>query len=111
MSTINMKQGDRLPALRVALLDANGTAIDVTSATVTFRMRDARTKALKVAAGTCTKPNGGADGVVQYAWAAGDTDTVGAYEGEFACSFAGPLVQTVPTNGYVTLVVVDSLGV
>lgn len=111
MSTVFMKQGDRLPALRVQLLDANGAAIDVTSATVTFRMRDTRTKALKVTAGACTKPNGGADGVVQYAWGATDTDTVAAYEGEFACVFSGPLTQTVPTNGYVTVQVVDSLGV
>jgi hypothetical protein len=108
MSTVYLKQGDRLPALRVQLLDANGAALDVTSATVTFRMRDARTKALKVAAGSTTKPNGGADGVVQYAWATGDTDIVGSFEAEFACAFSG-LVQTVPTNSYVTVVVVDSL--
>lgn len=111
MSTVFMKQGDRLPALRIKLLDANGAAIDVTNATVTFRMRDTRTKVLKVASGACTKPNGGADGEVQYAWGATDTDTVASYEGEFACSFPGPLVQTVPTNGYVIVQVVDSLGV
>lgn len=109
MSTVYMKQGDRLPALRMQLVDASGAPIDLTGAAVMFRMRPSGGGALKVnAAATIVDA---ATGTVQYSWAAGDTDTVGGYTAEWACAFAGPATLTVPTNGYVTVQVVDALGV
>ncbi len=53
---------------------------------------------------------GVAAGYVQYAWGAGDTGAVGGYVAEWVCDFSG-LALTVPTNGYVTVQVVDALGV
>jgi hypothetical protein len=107
MSTVYMKQGDRLPALQMQLLDAAGAPLDLTGASVTFRMRPSSGGALKVnAAATVVDAT---TGTVRYSWAAGDTDTVGGFVAEWACSYSGA-VQTAPTVGYVTVQVVDALG-
>ncbi len=107
MTTTYMKQGDRLPALRMQLTDSSGAPLDLTGASVTFRMRSTGGSLKVNAAATIVDA---ATGVVQYAWAAADTDTVGGYQAEWACTFAGS-TQTVPTRDYVTVVVVDALGV
>lgn len=107
MSTFYIKKGDRLPLLEVQLLDSEQQPIDLTTATVTFRMKARGGTSLK-ASGTCTQPNGGADGVVRFAWGASDTDTAGTYNAEFSCNFSNSL-QTVPSSGYVTIVVEDIL--
>lgn len=109
MTTVFMKEGDRLPALRMQLLDSTGAPIDLTAASsVTFRMRNS-SGALVAMAGTATIITA-ATGYVQYAWGAGDTGAVGGYVAEWVCDFSG-LALTVPTNGYVTVQVVDALGV
>jgi hypothetical protein len=107
MSTVYMKQGDRLPALRMQLLDASGAPLDLTGATVAFRMRTSGGSLKVNAAATIVDA---VTGVVQYAWGMTDTDTVGSYRAEWACTFSGS-TQTVPTRDYVTVVVVDALGV
>lgn len=104
-----MKQGDRLPALRMQLVDASGAPIDLTGASVVFRMRSTPGGSMVALAGV-TSVVDAASGTVQFAWGVGDTATVGGYIAEWACTFAGS-VLTVPTNGYVTVQVVDALGV
>lgn len=42
-------------------------------------------------------------GVVQYAWATGDTDTIGKYKGEFEVTFVGNLKQTFPNDDYLLI--------
>lgn len=108
MTTVYMKQGDRLPALRMQLLDSAGAVIDLTGATVAFRMRSVGGSLVSLT-GTASVVSAAA-GQVQFAWGAGDTDTVGGYQAEWACTFAGG-VLTVPTQSYITVQVVDSLGV
>lgn len=107
MTTFYIKKGDRLPSLEVQLLDSTQLPIDVSNAVVTFRMRAKGGTSLK-ASGACTQPNGGTDGVVRFAWGASDTDTAGTYNAEFSCNFSSSL-QTVPSSGYVTIVVEDIL--
>ena len=108
MSTVYMKQGDRLPALRMQLVDASGAPIDLTGASVAFRMRST-SGSLVTLTGTASVVDA-ASGTVQFAWGVGDTATVGGYIAEWACTFAGSTL-TAPTNGYVTVQVVDALGV
>ena len=106
MTTFTVKKGDRLPKLRATLLDSSGAAIDLTAASVQFRMRPRGGGALKVnAAASVVAP--ATSGVVEYAWGATDTDTEGNFEAEFAVTLAG-LVQTVPASGFV-LVSVEPL--
>lgn len=112
MSTFNLKVGDRLPTLRRTLRDGDGDPIDLTGATVTFRMRPQPTgptvPALKIAAGATTTIGAPTDGVVDFAWGASDSDTPGVFDGEFAVSIGG-LPMTVPSSGYVTVVIEPKL--
>ena len=108
MATVfDLKQDDIFPALRARLRDGRGTAIDLSLATVAFRMR-ATGGALKIDDAACDVVDA-AGGIVEYQWAAGDTDTPGTYDGEFVISYAGG-VQTVPATGYVSIVVSANLA-
>ena len=105
MADVTMKKGDRLPLLS-GTMTLNGAAVNLTGATVTFRMRRVGTGASQVnAAATVTNA---AAGRVQYAWAAGDTDVPGLYRGEWVASFAG-LAQTHPGDTYLVIEILDTL--
>jgi hypothetical protein len=107
MTTFNMKKGDRLPKLRATLLGSDGNALDLTGASVTFRMRARNGGALKVNASATIIT--AVSGIVEYSWAAADVDTEGYYDAEFAVTLAG-LVQTVPSGGYVLVWVTPALA-
>lgn len=104
-----MKAGDTAPVVRATLLDELGDPVDLTGATVKFVMATStlpRTVAVDSAA-TLADP---VSGVVEYAWAAGDTETPGAFLAEFEVVFADARIQTFPTEGYVEVTIVDDLG-
>ncbi len=93
-----IKQGDTLPALRRTLLNSDGTPIDLTSATaVRFHMIESGTPMIDEAA-VVVPPE--VDGVVEYPWAAGDTDTAGVFQAEFEVTFAAGTVITVPNDRF-----------
>ena len=95
----NIKQGNRLPTLRVQCLDGDGVGVDLTTAVAqTFSMRHSDTGVVKVTPSACTIV-GTTDGIVDYAWAAIDTDTAGDYEGEVTVTFAAGKASTFPGLG------------
>lgn len=103
MAVFSIKKGDRLPKLRMALTDSSGAALDLTNASVVFRMKSQAGGALKVnAAADVVAPATG--GIVEYAWGATDTDTAGAFDAEWVLAYAGGN-RTVPTSGFVTVLV------
>lgn len=109
---VRLKKGDRLPVLQMTLKDSDGAALDLTAVTgVTFRMRargDGRASALKVnSAGAVVAP--ATSGVVEYAWQAADVDTVGVYDAEWSLTYPSG-GQTVPTAGYVTVIIEQPLA-
>jgi hypothetical protein len=91
---IKLVQGDNLPYIRLTLKNADDTVLDVSNATVTvhFRAKDTTNVLSSI---VCTKPNGGADGIVVF-YFTGSTLNVdpGYYEGEVEISFSG-IKQTV----------------
>lgn len=106
-----IKQGDLLPTLDVILQKADGTgAKDLTDATaISFRMWrvDARAGgAFKVSAAAAfvDKPTG----AVRYAWSGTDTNTPGLYYAELVLTWPGPKQQTIPTSGYMVILIEDS---
>jgi hypothetical protein len=100
----NIKQGDLLPVIQATALQADGTPLNLTGATVVFRMRKHLATTWKVnSAGAVVTP---ASGIVSYTWIAGDTDTVGVYEAEFLATIGGK-PQTLPTVGFMTVNVLD----
>ena len=95
----NIKQGNRLPTLRVQCLDGDGVPVDLATAVAqTFSMRHSDTSVVKVTAGACTIIST-TDGIVDYAWAANDVDTAGDYEGEVTVTFGASKASTFPGQG------------
>jgi hypothetical protein len=93
-----IKRGDRLPALSAVMTDAAGAAIDLTGATVRFRLADTpgRTPLVDQPAVIVAAPSG----QVRYDWAAADTARPpGRYYAEFVATFAGG-TRTYPRRGH-----------
>lgn len=104
---LSMKVGDRAPLLRAMLVDDAGNPVNLTGATVTFRMKSRSGGSLKVNAAASVVD--AVNGVAQYTWAATDTDTAGYYRAEFGVSFGGPM-ETVPASGTMTVVLTPPLS-
>ena len=98
-----IKAGDRWPTLDATLTDADGTAIDLSGATVKFVMGTVGGTAKINADATVVSA---AAGTVRYSWAAGDTTTPGTYHGEFVVTLATALEITFPSDGYITIEIV-----
>ena len=100
--------GDTLPAIYTSLTDATGAPIDLTSAlSVTFSMALEGSDTLTVSdpadvIGTAAQGN------VQYAWSAGDTDTPGSYLACFTVTYPYGS-QSFPSNGFIRVLVQPSL--
>lgn len=103
-----LKAGDTSPALRATLQNPDGTAVDLTGATVVFNMRSSGNTVLisRVACSIVTA----ASGIVQYDWQAGDTDTVGQHLGEFEVTFADSTVETFPNDGYIRVIIARQIA-
>lgn len=108
MSDITIKKGDTWPPAEATLLDAEGTPIDLTGASVKFSMRPFR-GALKIDKATCEIVSAEA-GTVKYQWQASDTDTTGTFRAEFEVTFQGGGVITVPNKGDVEVEISDSVN-
>jgi hypothetical protein len=106
--TVTYKQGDRLPSLNISAVTSDGSAYDLTGATVVFNMRTADGLTIKVNRSAATLVSGPA-GTLRYDWATGDLDTAGDYHAEFECTIAGRKL-TVPTNGYIPVRVLDDIA-
>lgn len=93
---IKLVAGDTRPYIKVTLKDADGTAINVSGSTSVyfkFRASGSTTTLFTV---TCTKPNGGADGVIAFNFPVGGLNvSAGQYEGEIEVAFTPTDIQTV----------------
>lgn len=96
-------KNDRLPKLRRTLTEGS-VAVDVSTATLTFSMKNVNTNALKIDDASAARVTTGVDGLVEYSWAAGDTDTPGTYIGEFQATWAGT-TMTFPNKDRIVIIV------
>ncbi|MFA9232007.1 MAG: hypothetical protein ACEQSU_14885 [Microgenomates group bacterium] len=103
-----IKRGDRLPTLRYTLIGPDGSAQDLTGATVVFSMAEKTVGTLVVNRGASTIVTA-ASGIVDYAWGALDTATAGEYNGEFEATIGG-LKMSFPNDGNLTISIVSDLG-
>jgi len=96
--TLKQKKGSTLPALEMQLVETDGTAVDLTTATgVVFRMGITPGSPKVDAAAVVVTAS---EGRVKYEWDAADVDTVGEYNGEWVITYADG-VQVVPSSGFV----------
>lgn len=92
---IYLVSGDTLPYVKLTLKNADGTALDVSATTVVVHFRAAGSTSV-LADLTCTKPNGGTDGVVQFNFPSPTLSvSPGLYEGEVEVQYPGGNRQTV----------------
>lgn len=108
-----IKQDNLIPVLAVRLGfasdDENLADYITTSTPVTFTMRQRGTDSPKIDAAEATVVAVGANAVdVEYAWAAGDTDTLGLFFGEFEFTVDGKTVHA-PTGSFISLRVIPRL--
>ena len=103
----NIKQNDTSPSLEATLKDAQLVPIDLMGASVKFHMKssDGVVKVNQNMIITDTD-----NGVVQYNWVTGDTDTVGAYYIEFQVTYSDSSIETFPNNGSLIVSVVKELN-
>ena len=109
MADFTIKAHDRLPVIRAQFMtdDVAPVPIDLSQAlSVTFIMK-LEDGAIKVnALGDIITP---LQGIVEYAWAATDTDTPGDYIAEWEVLWSNDKTQTFPTKTYHTVSVVADL--
>ena len=95
MSSIKLVQGDNLPIVTLTLTDAQtGNVIDLSASTTTVvvKLRSA-TGTTILSTLTCTKTNGGSDGVVAFNFPTPTlTVPAGQYQGEIEMSFNGQIL-------------------
>lgn len=103
-----IRQGDTTPALATTILGSNGSALNLTSATVSFTMRTLTSNTPVTLAGTASITNATA-GQVQFAWAAADTQTPGLYMGEWHVTLSGGGTYTFPNDGYLSINIEQNL--
>lgn len=105
-----IKQGDTKPYLSVTLQSSDGTAVDLTSATVEFSLADSDFTNVRSASANITDASAGE---VEYRWAGtGDTDSdAGVYYGEFKVTYADTKVQTFPPGNDLVIRIYDDYEV
>lgn len=109
MQEFNIKVGDRLPVLVATILDGDGAAVNLSTATtVAFRMRTQGGSGAALFTTNCVITDA-TNGVVEYRWAAGNTSAAGTYDGEFVVTWNDGRIQTVPNGGFVRVKVAATL--
>jgi len=88
------------------LKDAALSPIDLTGASVKLHMKSVDNTLKINASMTITDA---INGIVQYDWQAGDTDTVGTYFVEFQVTYSDGAIETFPNNGNKIVSVVREL--
>ena len=101
MAIFYIKRNDTKPSLS-AILSQDGSAVDITGATVNFHMGDIiDTAAVIVNAAT---------GSVRYDWAAVDTEKAGEFSAEFEVTFSDGKIETFPNVGYLRINIDEDLA-
>jgi hypothetical protein len=111
VADFKIKTFDRRPKIRAVLKEPDPTVIPQTNPP-TMRVVDLTDAIgvdfiLRPDGGGVVKVNSPADviapptgGVVEYDWAAGDTDTQGTFKAEWEVTWEPGITQTFPTDGY-----------
>lgn len=106
---VHLKEGDTGPPLEVRLTDDTNdpTALDSGTDSVQFSLE--HSDGSDVALTNDAEITAGAEGVVEYPWGDGDTDTPGQYFGEFVVTFnegeSDERTETFPSAGYIPVVI------
>ena len=84
-------------------------ASNFTGATVVFNM-STKDGTKKITRGTASLGNDADGDFATYDWQAGDTDTLGDYEGEFEVILASGKPETYPNDNFIDILITKDLG-
>lgn len=108
MADFTIRRGDLLPVIVATLSDEEtGVAVNLTGATVRFRMKAYGDDPPKINAPAII--SNAVNGVVRYEWAGTDTDTVGGYIAEWQITWPGAKTQTFPSDGYLSIEIMPDI--
>jgi hypothetical protein len=117
MAVYEIKRGDRRPYLRYTCTVTDPDDPSETPAQIPCDLTDAvgvRYIIRKLGEAPIVDDAGTfidrVNGVVQYAWASGDTDVSGTYNVEVEIDWGAGEKQSFPSTGYETVIIFDDLG-
>ena len=103
-----IKKNDTSPQIAAILQDGDGTAIDLTGATVRFHMKKiGASTASTDAAATVVNADAGS---VKYEWVAADTANAGTFQAEFEVTYTNGGVETFPNDQSIAIVITEDLA-
>ena len=105
-STFNIKRNDTSPIIAGTCKDSDGTAIDITGATIRFHLINAAGTTVVDAAGAIVSATAG---TVSYTWQTADTTTSGNHTAEFEVTYSGGAIETFPNRGFIPVRIYDDL--
>lgn len=94
---VRMTQNDTRPYLRFTV-SQNGSAVDLTGASVVFSMANQATGALQVNREDCVIVTAGS-GIAEYRWSASDTTTTGRFRSEVEVTLSDGSILSLPPDG------------
>ena len=107
MADFSIKSGDVLPILSDTLTYSNGTAVNLTGASVKFVTRAITAMGPTTnATATIVTP---AAGTVSYTFTAADTAVAGHYQATWIVTFSGGQIQQFPTDGYLDINIEENI--
>ncbi len=112
IEALKLVKNDLQPYYRVKVQKSDGTAIDLTGATIYCTMKPKGGTTLKINRQTTgIVITDAANGEFEYRWQAGDTDTTGLYHIEFEINpgSGGKFTVPNPKEGPAEVAIVDSL--
>lgn len=101
-----IKQNDTSPSLKATLLASNGLTQNLSGSSVVFQMRNSESETYKINASASLYDAG--NGIVEYEWQEGDTDTAGFYQAEFEVTYFDGKKETFPNVGNIYIEVVST---
>jgi len=106
----HVKEDNTRPYLRVTLKDQDEVVINLTTANAVLFSMEPRDGTIKVNRAACTIVDA-TNGIVEYRWAAVDTDTPAIYFGEFIVDWDGAGDEiTVPNDSYTIIKVKEKVA-
>lgn len=110
--TFTIKRGDTSPPIKFQLIAPDGAGKDIRGFNdVQFFMREAEDIDVVVSDNVAGEVDvvDAEQGIVQYLWQDGDTDSAGEYEAEWEVEYGDGSLETFPNNDYIDVEIVEDI--
>jgi len=108
VTTINIKQDDTQPAMKVRLKDSAGNPVSLTGATVQVAIQHYSQPAIKFLRDAYIQD--ASTGEVWLIWQPEETQVTGLYRIEFRVTYQDGTIETFPNGGYLLVNILERIG-